>query len=146
MKMFVSHSGLCAMTRNATGLHHLQGLHRLHPMRSDPRRQSGHYRVPHLLLPVAPVRPRAVYDIALEEKTKKKRIDKKPAICTADEQHYVPVPNSNWTLALWRYLPSPQVLPRPLVFSDFIYFIFVFKLCSVYPCVQCIPVGVHVRI
>lgn len=122
--MFVSHSDLCAMTRNATGLHHLQGLHRLHPMRSDPRRRSGHYRVPHLLLPVPPVRPRAVYGIALEEKTKKK-----PAICTADELHYVPVPNSNWTLALWRYLPSPQVLPLALVFSDFI---FLFLNCVPY--------------
>lgn len=30
--------------------------------------------------------------------------------CTADELHYVPVPNSDWRAALWRYLPSPKVL------------------------------------
>lgn len=30
-------------------------------------------------------------------------------ICTADELHYVPVPNSDWRVALWRYLPSPKV-------------------------------------
>jgi hypothetical protein len=123
--MFVSHSDLLAMTRsrNATGLLHLQGLH---PVRSDPRRQSGYYRIPHLLLPV---RPRAVYGIALEEKTKKKRNDKKPAICTADELHYVSVPNSDWTLALWRYLPSPQVLH--LVLSVFFFFFCVFN-CALY--------------
>lgn len=117
MKMFVSHSDLRAMTLNATGLRHHQGLH---PVRSDPRRQSGYYRIPHLLLPV---RPRAVYGIALEEKTKKKKKnDKKPAICTADELHHVSVPNSDWTLALWRYLPSTQVLP--LVLSVFFFFLF----------------------
>lgn len=33
----------------------------------------------------------------------------KPPICTADELHYVPVSNSDWKLALWRYRPSPQV-------------------------------------
>uniref|UniRef100_A0A7C9EAG9 AB hydrolase-1 domain-containing protein n=1 Tax=Opuntia streptacantha TaxID=393608 RepID=A0A7C9EAG9_OPUST len=31
----------------------------------------------------------------------------KPPICTADELHYVAVPNTQWHLALWRYLPSP---------------------------------------
>ncbi|KFK41818.1 hypothetical protein AALP_AA2G175000 [Arabis alpina] len=29
-------------------------------------------------------------------------------ICTADELHYVPVPNSDWRAALWRYLPSSK--------------------------------------
>ena len=33
----------------------------------------------------------------------------KPPVCTADELHYVPVSNSDWKLALWRYRPSPQV-------------------------------------
>ncbi|KAJ4826517.1 hypothetical protein Tsubulata_023959 [Turnera subulata] len=35
---------------------------------------------------------------------------KKPDICTADELHYVAVSNSEWKLALWRYLPSPKVV------------------------------------
>ncbi|KAL6973588.1 hypothetical protein U1Q18_027773 [Sarracenia purpurea var. burkii] len=34
----------------------------------------------------------------------------KPSICTADELHFVSVPNSDWRLALWRYTPPPQVL------------------------------------
>ncbi|XP_048136773.1 uncharacterized protein LOC115745416 isoform X1 [Rhodamnia argentea] len=36
----------------------------------------------------------------------------KPAICTADELHYVPVSGSEWKLALWRYLPSPNATRR----------------------------------
>ncbi|KAI8528653.1 hypothetical protein RHMOL_Rhmol12G0164200 [Rhododendron molle] len=32
----------------------------------------------------------------------------KPSICTADELHYVSVPNSDWRLALWRYKPPPK--------------------------------------
>ncbi|CAK9311286.1 unnamed protein product [Citrullus colocynthis] len=39
------------------------------------------------------------------------RVPEKPSICTADELHYVSVPNSDWRLALWRYHPSPQA-PR----------------------------------
>ncbi|XP_022725643.1 uncharacterized protein LOC111282026 isoform X3 [Durio zibethinus] len=35
----------------------------------------------------------------------------KPSICTADELHYVSLPNSDWRLALWRYHPPPQA-PR----------------------------------
>lgn len=38
------------------------------------------------------------------------RTSPKPSVCTADELHYVPLPNNEWKLALWRYLPSPQVL------------------------------------
>lgn len=33
---------------------------------------------------------------------------KKPEICTADELHYVPVPGTDWKIALWRYLPSTE--------------------------------------
>ncbi|TXG51416.1 hypothetical protein EZV62_023940 [Acer yangbiense] len=33
---------------------------------------------------------------------------KKSNICTADELHYVAVSNSDWHLALWRYLPSSK--------------------------------------
>lgn len=36
------------------------------------------------------------------------KVTDKPTICTADELHYVTVPNSLWRLALWRYTPSPQ--------------------------------------
>ncbi|KAK9118182.1 hypothetical protein Scep_016275 [Stephania cephalantha] len=35
----------------------------------------------------------------------------KPLICTADEIHYVAVPDTDWRLALWRYVPSLQA-PR----------------------------------
>ncbi|KAF1882600.1 hypothetical protein Lal_00002780 [Lupinus albus] len=34
--------------------------------------------------------------------------DKWRLICTADELHRVSVSNSDWKLALWRYLPSPK--------------------------------------
>ncbi|XP_039115653.1 uncharacterized protein LOC120251182 isoform X2 [Dioscorea cayenensis subsp. rotundata] len=37
---------------------------------------------------------------------------KKPAVCTADELHYVAVPGTEWRLALWRYLPSPKAPVR----------------------------------
>ncbi|XP_023550263.1 uncharacterized protein LOC111808492 isoform X1 [Cucurbita pepo subsp. pepo] len=40
------------------------------------------------------------------------RVPDKQSICTADELHYVSVPNSDWRLALWRYHPSPQAPPR----------------------------------
>ncbi|GAB2280033.1 hypothetical protein Dimus_014671 [Dionaea muscipula] len=36
------------------------------------------------------------------------QVTSKPPICTADELHYVTVPNSDWRLALWRYHPNPQ--------------------------------------
>ncbi|GAV75751.1 LOW QUALITY PROTEIN: hypothetical protein CFOL_v3_19227, partial [Cephalotus follicularis] len=40
------------------------------------------------------------------------QLPEKPPICTADELHYVSVPDSNWHLALWRYHPSPQAPSR----------------------------------
>ncbi|KAG2319862.1 hypothetical protein Bca52824_013075 [Brassica carinata] len=40
------------------------------------------------------------------------KLPTKPPLCTADELHYVTVPNSDWRLALWRYLPSPQAPTR----------------------------------
>ncbi|XP_010537470.1 PREDICTED: uncharacterized protein LOC104812153 isoform X2 [Tarenaya hassleriana] len=43
------------------------------------------------------------------ESWRRKRAEE--AICTADELHYAPVPNSDWRIALWRYLPSPKA-PR----------------------------------
>ncbi|KAG5532333.1 hypothetical protein RHGRI_026835 [Rhododendron griersonianum] len=40
------------------------------------------------------------------------KVSHKPPVCTADELHYVSVPNSDWRLALWRYTPPPQAPPR----------------------------------
>ncbi|XP_052199266.1 uncharacterized protein LOC127806186 [Diospyros lotus] len=40
------------------------------------------------------------------------KVCNKPSVCTADELHYVSVPNTNWRLALWRYSPPPQAPPR----------------------------------
>ncbi|KAJ8557699.1 hypothetical protein K7X08_004465 [Anisodus acutangulus] len=39
------------------------------------------------------------------------KVSNKPAICTADELHYVSLNSCDWRLALWRYLPAPQA-PR----------------------------------
>ncbi|XP_028805386.1 uncharacterized protein LOC114760297 [Neltuma alba] len=38
--------------------------------------------------------------------------DKRRSLCTADELHYVSVSDSDWKLALWRYLPSPKAPTR----------------------------------
>ncbi|KAJ4830431.1 hypothetical protein Tsubulata_029836 [Turnera subulata] len=45
------------------------------------------------------------------------KLPEKPPVCTADELHYVSLPNSDWRLALWRYHPCPKAPPRnhPLV-------------------------------
>ncbi|KAH0913158.1 hypothetical protein HID58_036479 [Brassica napus] len=40
------------------------------------------------------------------------KLPTKPPLCTADELHYVSVPNSDWRLALWRYFPPPQTPTR----------------------------------
>ncbi|GAV79414.1 hypothetical protein CFOL_v3_22879 [Cephalotus follicularis] len=40
------------------------------------------------------------------------QLPEKPPICTADELHYVSVPDSDWRLALWHYHPSPQAPSR----------------------------------
>ncbi|GMN46377.1 hypothetical protein TIFTF001_015560 [Ficus carica] len=50
---------------------------------------------------------RASVGVAVE-----KSRDKRFSICTADELHFVAVPNSDWKLALWRYLPSNKVQRR----------------------------------
>ncbi|GMH01087.1 hypothetical protein Nepgr_002926 [Nepenthes gracilis] len=39
-------------------------------------------------------------------------VDHKPLACTADELHYVSLPHSDWSLALWRYLPPSNTAPR----------------------------------
>ncbi|WOH07670.1 hypothetical protein DCAR_0727103 [Daucus carota subsp. sativus] len=43
---------------------------------------------------------------------KEYKVSNKPSICTADELHYISVNASDWRLALWRYLPSPQAPKR----------------------------------
>lgn len=112
--MLASHSDLWSMTRATTGL----------CMRSDPRRPGGISGGPHWVK----VRPRAVYGVASEKK--------KSPICTADELHYVSVPNSDWTLALWRYLPSPQsqVLNCFVFLTNFIcmFFYYYYLVCTMY--------------
>ncbi|MED6109908.1 hypothetical protein PIB30_037904 [Stylosanthes scabra] len=47
--------------------------------------------------------PAAFHGVHSESKSKKRQ-----SICTADELHRIPVSNSDWKLALWRYLPSPK--------------------------------------
>ncbi|KAK7271215.1 hypothetical protein RJT34_26929 [Clitoria ternatea] len=54
--------------------------------------------------PPSPASHAAVHGVRMERKTEKRR-----SICTADELHRVSVSNSDWKLALWRYLPSPEV-------------------------------------
>ncbi|GAB4861009.1 hypothetical protein Ancab_036170 [Ancistrocladus abbreviatus] len=39
-------------------------------------------------------------------------VNQKPPTCTADELHYVSLPNSDWSLALWRYLPPSHATKR----------------------------------
>ncbi|XP_062117022.1 uncharacterized protein LOC133830920 [Humulus lupulus] len=48
---------------------------------------------------------RASSNGAAVEKSKDNRF----SICTADEVHFVKAPNSDWSLALWRYLPYPEM-------------------------------------
>lgn len=58
---------------------------------------------------------KALYtDGGVTEKKTGNVVTRKPKnkICTADELHYVAVPNSDWRLALWRYLPSPAAPQR----------------------------------
>ncbi|OAY70599.1 hypothetical protein ACMD2_13988 [Ananas comosus] len=40
------------------------------------------------------------------------KVETKPPVCTADELHYAPVPGTEWRLALWRYMPSPEAPKR----------------------------------
>lgn len=50
-------------------------------------------------------------DSAVQSTTFQK-VSNKPLLCTADELHYVSVNNSDWKLALWRYIPPPQAPKR----------------------------------
>ncbi|KAK8643517.1 hypothetical protein V6N13_012810 [Hibiscus sabdariffa] len=94
--------------RNMSALHfHFQSHIRL--ASSTPGRNFTLPR--HLRPPRPPLRtsfaplPRAFSDGAAA-------VADKPSICTADELHYVSIPNSDWRLALWRYHPPPQAPPR----------------------------------
>lgn len=54
-------------------------------------------------------------EVGLAEKREEKKsadAPEKPEMCTADELHYVPVPGTDWRLALWRYLPSKHATKR----------------------------------
>lgn len=59
------------------------------------------------VLPPCPARPGALKGVRMEKRGEKRR-----SICTADELHRVSVSNSDWKLALWRYLPSPEAPVR----------------------------------
>ncbi|XP_047330640.1 uncharacterized protein LOC124934190 isoform X2 [Impatiens glandulifera] len=49
--------------------------------------------------------------------TSDQKVSNKPPVCTADELHFVSLSNSDWRLALWRYIPPPQapLRNRPLL-------------------------------
>lgn len=79
------------------------------PARSNPCRRVR------VRVRVRVVSLKALYtDGGVTEKKTGNVVTRKPKnkICTADELHYVAVPNSDWRLALWRYLPSPAALQR----------------------------------
>lgn len=71
---------------------------------SDPKRETRIASSRFHLRLVSPVRSAAFDGVHWERKD-----DKRRSICTADELHRVSVSNSDWNLALWRYLPSPKV-------------------------------------
>ncbi|KAF7847314.1 hypothetical protein BT93_L3095 [Corymbia citriodora subsp. variegata] len=73
------------------------------PHRADNRRWAR----PSLLPPASRPRPRAPRRLRAALVA-----GGKPAICTADELHHVPVSGSEWKLALWRYFPSPNATRR----------------------------------
>ena len=51
------------------------------------------------------MRARVSYGVVSEK-------EKKASIFTGDELHYVSVPNSDWRVALWRYLPCAESVKR----------------------------------
>ncbi|KAJ9676921.1 hypothetical protein PVL29_022094 [Vitis rotundifolia] len=64
-------------------------------------------RVSRAGLSVPRLRPQAVLVAAVREAPVNK-----PSVCTADELHRVAVADSDWSLALWRYTPSPKAERR----------------------------------
>ncbi|KAK6261384.1 hypothetical protein QUC31_007200 [Theobroma cacao] len=78
------------------------------PSRSDPTpRFPCSFRRPTRIRGWSPV-TKAAFKRNVEKKNEKKE----PNICTADELHYVEVEKSEWRVALWRYLPSPEAPSR----------------------------------
>ncbi|MBA0873177.1 hypothetical protein Goshw_028575 [Gossypium schwendimanii] len=65
-----------------------------------------------LSLPPRCLRPAASLGLLSRPFSTAASLPDKPSICTADELHYVSLPNSYWRLALWRYHPPPQATPR----------------------------------
>ncbi|KAH1040079.1 hypothetical protein J1N35_041822 [Gossypium stocksii] len=65
-----------------------------------------------LTLPLLCLRPAASLGLLSRPFSTAASLSDKPSICTADELHYVSLPNSHWRLALWRYHPPPQATPR----------------------------------
>ncbi|MFQ6648437.1 hypothetical protein Gotur_021229 [Gossypium turneri] len=65
-----------------------------------------------LTLPPRCLRPAASFGPLSRPFSTAASLPDKPSICTADELHYVSLPNSYWRLALWRYHPPPQATPR----------------------------------
>ncbi|TYI33468.1 hypothetical protein ES332_A04G135100v1 [Gossypium tomentosum] len=65
-----------------------------------------------LTLPPRCLRPAASLGLLSRPFSTSASLPDKPSICTADELHYVSLPNSHWRLALWRYHPPPQATPR----------------------------------
>ncbi|TYH77692.1 hypothetical protein ES332_D04G172200v1 [Gossypium tomentosum] len=61
-----------------------------------------------LTLPPRCLRPAASLGLLSRPFSTAASLPDKPSICTADELHYVSLPNSYWRLALWRYHPPPQ--------------------------------------
>ncbi|XP_052882471.1 uncharacterized protein LOC108457923 isoform X2 [Gossypium arboreum] len=61
-----------------------------------------------LTLPPRCLRPAASLGLLSRPFSTSASLPDKPSICTADELHYVSLPNSHWRLALWRYHPPPQ--------------------------------------
>ncbi|KAI9101582.1 hypothetical protein K1719_023826 [Acacia pycnantha] len=72
----------------------------------DPKPEALNFASRRVSVP-SPARPVAFLGWFQERKN-----DKRRSLCTADELHYVSVPDSDWKLALWRYLPSPKAPTR----------------------------------
>ncbi|PIA63740.1 hypothetical protein AQUCO_00201230v1 [Aquilegia coerulea] len=117
-KMQILQSDLrCALQIAANTLSHFNNTNKQHiilPLISRSSSTSRSLRFSKLLCFSTSSSSSSYSSIAGEDEvvvTKTSKTSDKPLICTADELHYVPVPNTDWRLALWRYIPPPQA-PR----------------------------------